>query len=110
VTDESTSPYDPESLARPEMVMTRLPVAATKYFDFVRAEVRELRPKCWESTAHGIPVMAQHAYMAGTEAFVIAALKLAGARDLKHRWHPATPEGQAHGVDVVALRRELSWR
>jgi hypothetical protein len=96
-------------LASPEMVMSRLPVAATRYFDFVRAEARELRPKCWESMAHGVPEIARHSYMTGTEAFVMRALELAGATDLKHRWTPAEPEGQAHGMDIVGLRREVSW-
>jgi hypothetical protein len=97
-------------LASPEMVMSRLPIAANRYFDFVRAEVHELRPKCWESIAHGVPEMAQHSYMASTEAFVLRALELAGARALSHRWYSPESEGKVHGVGVVVLRRELSWR
>ena len=96
-------------MAKPAMIMTRLPAAAGRYFDFVRAEVRELRPNCWESVAHGVPAIAQHTYMAGTEAFLVKALELSGARDLHHRWFPVEPEGQAHGVDVIGLRREVSW-
>jgi hypothetical protein len=96
-------------LAKPEMVMARLPVAATRYFDFVRAEVREIRPKCWESIAHGVPELARPAYQAGTEAFVVRALELSGAAEVKHRWSPPEAEGQAHGVDIVGLRREVSW-
>jgi hypothetical protein len=97
-------------LARPEMIMARLPRAAGRYFDFVRAEVSELRPGCWESRAHGVPAMAQHSYMAGTEAFVVKALELSGAKEVKHRWLPPEPEGQAHGVDVMCLRREVGWK
>jgi len=97
-------------VASPEMVVRRLPQAANKYFDFVQAEVREVRPKCWESTGHGIPSIASTAYMAVTEAFVSKALQLAGARELRHRWFAPEQEGALGEVALMKIRRELSWQ
>ena len=97
-------------VASPEMVMRRLPQMAGKYLDFVRAEVREVRPKCWESTAHGVPSVAMHAYMAVSEAFITRALQLAGAKELRHRWFPLEEEGAIGEVALMKIRRELSWQ
>ena len=96
-------------LASPEMVMSRLPRAANQYFDFVRAEVKELAPRHWESHAHGIPAVAAGTYMATTEAFVVRALELAGAKNVRHRWFTPEPAGSHQGIAIVTTRRELSW-
>jgi hypothetical protein len=96
-------------LATPEMVMSRLPRAASQYFDFVRAEVKEIGPKHWQSSAHGIPAVAAQQYMTTTEAFVVRALELAGAKNLRHKWFTPEPAGQNAGIAIVSCRRELSW-
>lgn len=96
-------------LASPEMVMSRLPRAASQYFDFVRAEVRQLGPRRWESIGHGIPATWAATYMATTEAFVVRALELAGAKNVRHRWHAPETTGVAKGIPTVSIRRELGW-
>ena len=96
-------------MASPEMTMRNLPRVGGAYFDFVRVEVEEVRPKTFMSSSAGVPLIAAPVYMAVSEVAVVHALELAGARGLRHRWLPQGSEGQAHGMDVVRIRREVSW-
>jgi len=96
-------------MASPEMTMRNLPRIGGAYYDFVRVDVAEVRPKTFMSTASGVPAVVAPAYMASTEIAVVHALELAGGRRVKHRWLSQVPEGRAHGMDVVQVRREVSW-
>ncbi|MDC0740300.1 hypothetical protein [Polyangium mundeleinium] len=96
-------------MASPEMTMRNLPRISGTYYDFVRVDVAEVRPKTFAASASGVPAIAASAYMAATEFGVVHALELAGARRVRHRWLSQVPEGRAHGLDVVRVRREVSW-
>jgi hypothetical protein len=96
-------------MASPEMTMRNLPRVGATYYDFVKVDVAEVRPKTFASSASGIPAVAASAYMAATEIGVVHAVELAGGRGVKHRWLSQVPEGRAHGMDVVRVRREVSW-
>jgi hypothetical protein len=53
--------------------------------------------------------VAAPAYMAMTEIALMELLTIAGAKGIRHRWLPNEPAGKQHGVDVVRVRREVSW-
>jgi hypothetical protein len=96
-------------LASPGQVVKALPGTAKRYFDFVRSEVQELAPRRWEVTIHGVPAPVLVIYKIATEAFIVRALELAGARGLRHRWLTQYPAGEVQGIPILRLRRELSW-
>jgi hypothetical protein len=96
-------------MASPEMTMRNLPRVGSSYFDFVRVDVAEVRPRTYTTSGSGIPMLAAPAYMAVTEIALVTALELAGARGVRHRWLPQVAEGKKQGMDVVQIRRELSW-
>lgn len=93
----------------PEGVVKGLPGLAGRYYDFVRVEVEQTGPKVFESRAYGVPSMVVASYKATTEAGVFLALELSGARNVRHRWHPPESDGEAHGIPMSRLRREISW-
>lgn len=96
-------------LASPEQIVKALPGSAKRYFDFVQSSVLEQAPGRWEVTIRGVPAPVLVLYKSATTAFVVRALELAGARNLRHRWLSQRPGGQSHGLPIVELRRELSW-
>jgi hypothetical protein len=96
-------------MASPEMTMRNLSRIVGTYYDFVRVDVAEVRPKTFAASASGVPAIAASAYMAATEFGVVHALELAGAQRVRHRWLSQVPEGRAHGMDVVCVRREVRW-
>jgi hypothetical protein len=96
-------------MASPDMMMRNLPRVTNAYFDFVRVEVEEVRPRTYRSLGCGVPAEAASAYMASTEISVTTALEIAGAREIRHRWLPTRPGGSAHGIEVVCVHREVSW-
>jgi hypothetical protein len=97
-------------LVSPGLVMERTPAVAKQYFDFISASVEKITPKCYRSTARGIPELVAQFYMLSTEAFLARALTLAGAVEPIHRWLPATPDGNREGAPLVMLRREVTWQ
>jgi hypothetical protein len=96
-------------ISSPERMMRTLPRLANAYYDFVRVEVEEIRPRTFISTGCGVPAVIASAYMGSTEVGVLTALEIAGARGVRHRWLSPRPEGRVHGMDVVCVRREVSW-
>jgi hypothetical protein len=97
-------------IASPEMVVERIPSAAKQYYNFVDSTVEKLGRNHYIATGEGIPAGIVTLYMAVTEAFILRALELAGARNARHIWHPLKPIGNRHGVAVVQLRREIEWK
>lgn len=96
-------------LSTPDMVIANLPRLGDKYFDFVRVEAHKIREKTFESSTHGIPALAASAYLTSSDVAVRAALELAGAQGVRIHRHPLQPEGEAHGLAIVATKRVVSW-
>jgi hypothetical protein len=61
------------------------------------------------------PIVAAHrmtSISAGTpylDFAVIKALEIAGVRNIQHRWMATEPDGEAHGLPLVRVRREVRW-
>ena len=96
-------------LVSPEMVMERTPAAARQYFDFVAATVQKDGPKSYSTSVRGVPRFLAPFYMTVTEAFLSRALVLAGAKEPRHAWQAPLPDGDREGVQLIKLRREVSW-
>jgi hypothetical protein len=97
-------------LASPEMVIERVPRAATQYYNFVTSTVEKLGPQSYRLVGEGIPAGIASIYMAVTEAFLLRAIELAGAKEPRNLWHPHKPLGVRHGVTVLQLTRDMSWK
>lgn len=95
--------------ATPDMVMKNLARTARTYFDFVNTEVTPKGPNHYESAGGNVPLTVSSAYMVVTEVALKIILENAGAKGLKQRWLPTEPEGKVRGVDVVCVRRVISW-
>lgn len=96
-------------MASPEMTVRNLPRLSGSYFDFVRVEIEEVGPKTFTSNGSGVPAVAAPMYMAVSEVAIVYALECAGAKKARHRWLPQIPEGRTHGMDVVRVRRQVTW-
>jgi hypothetical protein len=96
-------------IGRPDAVVRSLPDIANKYYDFLRVEVKQIGPGHYETRASGLPTVVAPSYQTASEVAVIKALEITGARNIRHRWMPTEPVGQAHGLPVVRVRREMRW-
>jgi hypothetical protein len=94
----------------PESLLERSTNTARQYFDFVRSDFLRLGECRYRLTHAGIPAFAAPTYMSIVEGFIETGLRLAGAKDVRQHWDKPTPTGTAHGVPIVTLQREISWR
>jgi hypothetical protein len=97
-------------LTSPESLLERSTNTARQYFDFVRSDFTRLAERQYRLQHVGIPAAAAATYMSLVEGFIDAGLGLAGARDVRQVWDKAVPAGTAHGVPIVKLQREITWR
>jgi hypothetical protein len=96
-------------IGRPDAVVRSLPDIAAKYYDFLRVDVKQIGPGHYETRAGGLPTVVAPSYQVASEVAVIKALEIAGARNIRHRWMPAERDGEAHGLPLVRVRREIRW-
>lgn len=96
-------------IGRPDAVVRSLPDIAAKYYDFLRVDLKQLGPCHYETRAGGLPAVVAPSYQVASEVAVIKALEIAGGRNIRHRWMPAEPDGEAHGLPLVRVRREIRW-
>lgn len=96
-------------LASPELVVSRLPRAATQYFDFGAASVETLRPGLAHATLCGVPRSLVPVIAATTEGFVGAALEIAGARNVRVRCIDTPLDGARDGVSLTRVCLEIAW-
>lgn len=93
----------------PEMLVKRLPSIGSQLFSFTRSEVTQLGPGHWHNAISGIPESLRNVYCQSSGAFVSRALRTTGAHDLQHRWLEPRPAGNAHGIAIWTVVRELRW-
>jgi hypothetical protein len=96
-------------LGSPEMMMRNMHRVASQFYDFTRTEVSEVRPRTFEHGTGGLPVAVAPSYMATSEAAVLQLLDFAGARGVRHRWLSPEDDGEAHGLKLTKVRREVTW-
>jgi hypothetical protein len=91
------------------MVARNLPIIVAKYDNCLHVEVKHLGPNAYETRTSGLPVVVAPSYQVTSEVAVIKALEIAGARTVRHRWMQTEPDGEAHGLPLVRVRREVRW-
>jgi hypothetical protein len=96
-------------LASPEVLVSRLPRAATTYFDFGESEVKTLRPRHVLTYQSGVPAMLVPLVAATTEGFVAAALEMAGARRPQVRCIATPKDGDRAGLATMTVCLEVTW-
>lgn len=96
-------------LTTPDMMVRSLPRAVNQFFDFIKVDIHQLGPKSYKSSGANIPEVLAHSYMASSEPGVIMLLEIAGAKNVRHRWLPPADDGEANGIKLVRLTREISW-
>ena len=96
-------------LTTPDMMTRSLPRAANQFFDFLRVDVEQMKPGMYRSRASNIPEMLAPPYMVSSESGVVTLLELSGAKGIRHRWLAPTDDGEAYGIKLVAVTREISW-
>jgi hypothetical protein len=94
----------------PETLLERSTITAKQYFDFVKSEYEKTGPQAARLRHTGVPALAASVYMNITEGFVETGLGMAGAKDVRQRWEKPASAGTAHGVPIVQLCRDISWR
>ncbi len=96
-------------LASPELVVSRLPRAATQYFDFGACDVETLRPGVAHATLRGVPQSLVPLVAATTEGFVGAALEIAGARTVNVRCIDTPRDAARDAIATMLVRLEIAW-
>lgn len=96
-------------LAAADMIVERVPLLATRYFDFVKIEQQKLGPRDYDAVITGVPAALATLYMSVTEPFLSVAMETAGARNVRFLWAAPEPHGKRGGVEIVRLRRRLGW-
>jgi hypothetical protein len=96
-------------LATAEMIVERVPLLATRYFDFVTIEQKKVGERSYTAVVKGVPATLATLYMSITEPFLSVAMELAGARNIRFQWDSPEPHGTRAGVGLVRLRRQLRW-
>lgn len=96
-------------LVSPETVAARLPQITSQYFNFGSGEIRKRGPQWVEAVRGGMPVGLINWYGLVAQNYVTRALELNGARNPRARMLPPTPDGKAHGIDLVSMTFEFRW-
>lgn len=96
-------------LTTPDTMVRSLGRAVAQFYDFVRVDVEQVRPKMYVSRGANIPDMLAPPYMASSEVALLILLDIAGAKGVRHRWLPPTDDGEQGGVRLVTVTREISW-
>jgi hypothetical protein len=97
-------------LTSPETLLERSTQIGRQYFDFVKTDFARLGPRHYRLRHAGIPDTVAPMYMTMVEAFVDIGLAHAGAKEVRQRWENPEPMGMMHGLPVVRLQREITWR
>jgi hypothetical protein len=96
-------------LSTPEMVMRRLPRAASQYFDFGPADVAFYGSRHAVTVHSGIPEPLVPFIATTTEGFVAAALEMAGAGRVNVRCVDTEGGPERAGIATFKVRLEATW-
>lgn len=96
-------------LTTPDMMARSLGRTAVQFYDFIKVDVEHVRPGLYRSRGSNIPAMLATSYMASTEVGVVMLLEISGAKGIRHRWLAPVDDGEAHGIKLTAVTREISW-
>ena len=97
-------------LSSPEMVISRLSRATAQYFDFGATELKALSQGHATLERTGVPASMVGFYCGLTEGFVMVALELTGAKEVRVRPSRPVRDGERGGVETMTIPFDVRWQ
>lgn len=97
------------ALSSPSAVATKLPVLAAQLYDFGTTESREVGPRQVEVARGDLPALLMPWYVPGTEAYVVTALRLSGAKNPRASTSAYRHARIASGLSIGTVTHTFSW-
>lgn len=95
--------------ASPELMVKALPLATTRYFDFVKLETTRVGPKAYDVLILGVPSETAATYTNVTSIFIERAITGSGGRNVTAQCTPPTPGPSISGTPTARIVRQLRW-
>lgn len=95
--------------ATPDLMVKALPLATTRYFDFVKLETTRVGPKAYDVTLDGIPAETASTYANVTSIFIERAIAGSGGRNVSAQCLDPTPGPGISGTPTSRIVRQLRW-
>jgi hypothetical protein len=97
-------------LVSPSLVAARLPRLIAQIFDFGTTEVKVLAPSQREMRMNGLPAVLYEWVSTAFVVYAETALKAAGARQCRATLRAPQPDGEAHGIELMAVVLDAEWK
>jgi hypothetical protein len=97
------------TLTSPSMVATKLPLLAAQLYDFGTTEAHEVGPGCVEVVRGETPALLLPWYIPGTEAYVVTALRLSGAKNPRASTSAFRFQRAAFGLPTGVVTHTFQW-
>jgi hypothetical protein len=97
-------------LSSPDMVISRMSRATAQYFDFGSTELKTLSQGHAILERTGVPAPLVGFYCGLTEGFVMVALEMTGAKDVKVRPSRPVRDGERSGVETMTIPFDVRWQ
>ncbi len=95
--------------ASPELMVKALPLATTRYFDFVKLETTRVGPKAYDVLLMGVPSETAATYTNVTSIFIERAITGSGGKNVTAQCTPPVPAGLVNGTPTAKIVRQLRW-
>ena len=92
-----------------ETLVTRLPKAAMRYFNFGEASAQLVRRGFCRTEQRGIPEPMAPWFAACVEGFTLKALSRVRARSVAEKMLTQTVTGKRHGIEILTLEFGVYW-
>ncbi len=93
----------------PASLAVRVPKLNASYFDFVTVESKALGADTVRGRCSGLPAAILRWYQLVTETFIHEVVVRGGAESCRIDWDRATPDGDAHGLEVFSCEYGVHW-
>ncbi len=95
--------------ATPDLMVKALPLATTRYFDFVKLQTARVGPKAYDVTIMGVPAEAAATYVSVTSIFIERAIAGSGGKNVSAQCLAPTPGPTISGLPTSQIVRKLRW-
>ena len=95
--------------ATPDLMVKALPLATTRYFDFVKLETTRVGPKAYDVLIMGVPADNAMTYANVTSIFIERAIAGSGGKNVSARCLAPTPGPAISGLPTARIVRQLRW-
>ena len=95
--------------ATPDLMVKALPLATTRYFDFVKLETTRVGPKAYDVLIMGVPADTAAIYTNVTSVFIERAISGSGGKNVSAQCLAPTPGPGINGTPTSLIVRQLRW-